>query len=72
MRSKSVQVERQQFVNRAKTILAEIEQIFIDVEYWNDNIRKPHEEPIDPDPDGMLGRLKDGLMKFIECEDGCR
>lgn len=70
--NQAMQDERQQFVNRAKTILAEIEQIFIDIEYWNDNVRKPHEEPIDPDPDGMLGRLSDGLRKFIDHEAGLK
>jgi hypothetical protein len=33
---------RQQIVNEAKRALREIDQIFDDAYYWNNNVRKPH------------------------------
>jgi hypothetical protein len=50
--------ERARLLARASKNLAEVNQIFIDVASWNENARKPHEAPIDPDPDGMLAELR--------------
>jgi len=47
----------------AERQFAEIEQTFLDVAHWNDAVRKPDEEPIDPDPDGTLA----GLRRYLEC-----
>jgi hypothetical protein len=44
----------------------DVRQIFIDVEHWN--AQHPHEQPIDPDPDGALRRLLDGLEFSLACE----
>lgn len=47
---------RLQIINEAKRIRAEYQQIICDTEYWNTQVRKEHEPPIDPDPDGELKR----------------
>lgn len=47
-------MRREDFFTRARASKAEMEQIFIDCAYWNEHVRKPHETPIDPDPDGAL------------------
>lgn len=38
----------------ARRINNEIRQMFIDVEHWNNAVRKADEQQIDPDPDGQL------------------
>lgn len=56
--------ERQRIINEAARISNEIEQMFIDYEYWNE--LHPEEEPVVTDPDGRLARIKrsmDGLLK---------
>lgn len=45
---------RESFFVRARRIKAEVEQIFRDAAYWNQYVRAPDQEPIDPDPDGAL------------------
>ena len=60
--------ERQRLINEAARILGNINQIFIDVAYWNNNTRVrlyPNEKPIDPDPDGQLARFKTGFEKML-------
>lgn len=47
-----------QMIARAERIIEEIDQLFIDVDYWNNYVRKPPEPPIDPDPDGELKRIR--------------
>lgn len=63
--------ERQRIINEAARILTEIRQIFIDTQSWNDNARLklyPDEPPIDPDPDGKMGKLQDGLVAMLQRE----
>ncbi len=60
--------ERARLVARALVERADIEQIFTDIAYWNDNVRKPREAPIDPDPGGILRRLADGLDRMLADE----
>lgn len=58
-------VERAELIERAKKLRAEIEQIFIDTQHWNSR-NAPWKGPaIDPDPDGELRRLADGLDQTI-------
>ena len=57
-------------IARAKRLKAEIEQIFTDAAWWNDNGRHPHEDQIDPDPDGLLRRLVDGIDRMLADDDG--
>jgi hypothetical protein len=47
-------------------IIGEIEQIFIDAEYWNTHVRKPDEAPIDPDPDGQMTAILKALKSAQE------
>lgn len=57
-------------ISRALKQRAEIAQYFIDVASWNDNseARKNGADPIDPDPDGTMGRLARGLDAMLERE----
>ena len=61
-------VARQQIINRALKLRVAIQQIFTDCASWNDNARKASEEPIDPDPDGQLRRIADGLDASLTAE----
>jgi hypothetical protein len=57
-------VTRQRLIAEAKRIAREIDQIFLDAEHWN--AAHPHEEPIDPDPDGVLRRIRAGLPETTD------
>lgn len=52
---------RAELIRRVVDLRAECRQIFADAEYWNDHVRKPEEETIDPDPDGTLALLIEKL-----------
>lgn len=62
--------DRQRIIARAVVQRAEIEQIFTDIASWNDNstARQQGAEAIDPDPDGSLRRLADGLDRMLAAE----
>lgn len=65
--------KRQGFVERAERILKEINQIFLDADYWNAYVRLPGEEIIDPDPRGELKAAKASLKLFLRRAFGdCR
>jgi hypothetical protein len=53
------------FVERAEKVKKDIEQIFLDAEYWNVHVRKLTEARIDPDPNGELKAILAGLTRFI-------
>lgn len=59
------QTGRDRMLARGMRLRLEIEQIFIDCAAWNDNseARQEGAEPIDPDPDGQMRRIADGLDK---------
>lgn len=61
---------RSRILQRAMKQRVEIEQIFTDIASWNDNstARKNGAEPIDPDPDGALRRMADGLDRMLSSE----
>jgi len=65
------EVERQAFVQRMRELRMDIEQIFIDAASWNENstARKNGAEAINPDPDGELRRMADGLDRSIAREE---
>ena len=63
---------REQLITRTRKIKSEIEQIFIDAAHWNENVRKPRQVPIDPDPDGKLALILEGLNKTLKTEEGRR
>jgi len=56
---------RTQIIRESKRIYEEIIQIFNDAEYWNNNVRKPDEQMIDPDPGRTLIKMKKGLREFL-------
>jgi hypothetical protein len=58
---------REQIVAAARKQHAEIAQLFLDVEQYNRV--HPDQPAIDPDPDGLLRRLYDGLGRFLADED---
>ena len=49
-----------EWIERTIMLRQEIAQIFIDAAHWNECVRKPDEQPIDPDPDGELRRIAAG------------
>lgn len=58
--------ERQRLINEAARIANNIDQMFIDAEYWNSH--HPQEKPLDPDPDGQLSRWKRSMESLLENE----
>jgi hypothetical protein len=65
------ELERQRLVMRVREQLHEVEQIFTDIEVWNEMSRARVEEgadPINPDPDGQLAILRDGYRAFLARE----
>jgi hypothetical protein len=59
---------RSELLAQARRIRREIKQIFSDAEYWNMNTRKPHEEVINPDPNGQLKRIANNLDAMLKNE----
>jgi hypothetical protein len=57
---------RQAIIKKARNIRKEIAQIFLDAEHWNNTHR--NEEPINPDPDGRLKRMGQGLDAMLQGE----
>ncbi len=58
--------ERQRIINEAARIANNIEQHFLDVEYWN--TYHPNETPIDPDPDNKLAQWKRSMESLLQSE----
>lgn len=57
---------RKRLIEKMLAARQDIAQMFIDAEHWNTQVRKPDEEPIDPDPDGLLREIAahyDRLLK---------
>jgi hypothetical protein len=65
-----VKAERRRIIGQFHRLRAEIDQIFVDCAYWNDNVRKPTEEPINPDPFGELRRLVTALDELLANDTG--
>ena len=59
---------RQEIIDEAKRLRAEISQVFLDVGYWNTHVRTPDEAEIHPDPDGTLARLAASIDAMLERE----
>lgn len=59
-------IDRAAFYNRAQKLANEIAQLFRDADHWN--AAHPDEQPIDPDPDGSLRRMYDGLCAFLRTD----
>ena len=52
-----------------RRIRDEIRQIFTDTAHWNENVRKPHEAIIDPDPDGMMAKIEASYTDALKREE---
>jgi hypothetical protein len=63
-----LQPSRESILALAKRTRMEIQQIFTDVEHWNDSVRKPDEAEIDPDPDGQLAKALKSIDAMLEKE----
>lgn len=55
---------RREILDLAIKTIAEIDQIHVDVAYWNR--MHPDEEPLDPDPDGSLRRSRDTVHRVVD------
>ena len=64
------QRERDRILKKARAVRDDIEQQFLDIAHWNTHVRKPDEEPIDPDPDGVLRKLQDRLTRMLAADKG--
>ena len=63
--------ERQRLINEASRILGNINQLFTDAAYWNDNTRVrlyPDQQPIHPDPTGEMAKWKSSLEAMLKRE----
>lgn len=49
-------ITRQTLIKDAVRQMLEIEDLFNTADYWNRNVRKADEDPINPDPDGELAK----------------
>lgn len=59
---------RASIVARASKLRQEIAQQFADAEHWN-RVNVPWKgEPIDPDPDGRLRRIANGIDRMLAGE----
>lgn len=61
---------REQLVARMRKLRQDIAAIFDDAEHWNR--LHPDEEPIDPDPDGLLARIAAALDASLARENRVR
>lgn len=61
-----VRPSREIIIARAKHLRGEIEQMFIDAAHWNSI--NPDKPPVDPDPDGKMRQIADGLDKMLAAE----
>lgn len=62
---------REQIVAAVRRSLREMDQYFHDVASWNDNSKARRQgcDPIDPDPDGQLSRVRESYRTFLAAED---
>lgn len=64
-RTRAEAVQRTRLIQRAVQMRHEIEIDLNTVAHWNEYVRKPHEAPIDPDPDGSYARMAAYLDSLI-------
>src|SRR5689334_255411 len=63
--------ERQRLINQMAQIINDIDQMFCDAAFWNNETRSrlyPNDPPVNPDPDGFMARVRAGYMKSLEHE----
>jgi hypothetical protein len=62
-------LERSSIIARAVAMRAEIQQLFDDAAHWN-RVHVPWKgQPIEPDPDGRLRRIADGIDRMLAREE---
>jgi hypothetical protein len=61
---------RKQIIAHFRRSLADIRETFAITEHWNDNVRKPGEPIVNPDPDGELERLEKAYVDLLENDKG--
>lgn len=59
---------RAELIARAKATRAGIQEIFDDAAHWNSRNVPWKGSPIDPDPDGQLRRIVEGIDKMLANE----
>jgi len=57
---------KSEIITEARRQKDEIVLYFNDVRHWNNSVRKPHEQPIEPDPDGEIAKIQRALDSFLE------
>lgn len=57
---------RAEIVEHCRAARQQIAQIFIDMEHWNEHVRRPEDERIDPDPDGDLRAIADFYDRILK------
>lgn len=62
---KSAAAERARLLARARGIRDEIARMLADAAHWNEHVRTPFEQPIDPDPGGEIKRLAARLDRML-------
>jgi len=62
-------VSRREMIQKARQMRVEIEQLFLDTDHWNRNVRKASESEIDPDPDGRLKKLGASIDAMLAAEN---
>jgi hypothetical protein len=60
--------ERRKMLDRIRKGQEEIRQLFRDVAYWNEHVRTPFEDRINPDPDGQLTRIAEACDRTLAAE----
>jgi hypothetical protein len=59
---------RKEIIDEAVRIRTEINQISVDADHWNHSVRKPHEDKINPDPNGEMAELAVAIDKMLDNE----
>lgn len=62
--------ERSRIINSMKRLRRSVQIDLDTVAYWNAHVRKPDEEPIEPDPFGEMRRLLACLDRVIDNDPG--
>ena len=58
--------QRSSLIERAVEMRRQIEIDLNTVRYWNEHVRKPDEQPIDPDPHGEYAQMLVYLNRLID------
>ncbi len=62
-------MNRQAIIEKIRGNREEIRLHFNSVAYWNENVRKPDEPEIDPDPDGTMKDIDRAYTELLDRED---